>query len=192
MLLLLQQNMLLGEAPTLVEVPDVVGQSEASATAELEALLFVVEVQTAYSNTVPVGDVISQSPIAGVDALEGSTVIIIVSLGEAQGVGLYAEDGSIRMRTAAGATAEYTGGRGIYATDGAYRVTDDGETGRGAYAPDGSLRVSISDDEANPPPGRGARTPTGALRVTTSGSVYYIGGRGIYAMDGSLRITVLA
>lgn len=64
-----------------VEVPDVVGQSQASGTAELETALFVVAVATDYSSTVPVGDIISQSPTAGSFAIEGSTVTITVSLG---------------------------------------------------------------------------------------------------------------
>lgn len=81
MLLVLQQNMLLGDPPVLVEVPDVVGQSQASATAELEGVLFVVAVVTSYSSTVPAGDVISQSPAAGIEASEGSTVTITVSAG---------------------------------------------------------------------------------------------------------------
>lgn len=81
MLLLLQQNMLLGEAATLVEVPDVVGQTQANGTTTLETALFVVAVQTGYSNAVPAGSIISQSPTAGSMALEGSTVTITVSLG---------------------------------------------------------------------------------------------------------------
>jgi predicted nucleic acid-binding protein len=83
MLLALQLNNLLADPPVLVEVPDVVGQSQASGTAELEGVLFVVAVQTAYSSTVPEGDIISQSPAAGIEAAEGSTVTITVSLGEA-------------------------------------------------------------------------------------------------------------
>jgi hypothetical protein len=71
-----------GSAPQ-VTVPDVVGQSQASATAELEGALFVVAVATAYSSTVAAGDVISQSPTAGSEASEGATVTITVSLGEA-------------------------------------------------------------------------------------------------------------
>jgi hypothetical protein len=66
-----------------VEVPDVVGQSQASATTEIEGEGFVVAVETAYSSTVPVGNVISQVPTAGTLALAGSTVTITVSLGEA-------------------------------------------------------------------------------------------------------------
>lgn len=82
MLLVLQLNNLLGDAPVLVPVPDVVGQSQASGTAELEGDLFVVAVETAYSSTVPAGDIISQQPTAGTEAVEGSTVTITVSLGE--------------------------------------------------------------------------------------------------------------
>lgn len=67
-------------------VPDVVGQSEASATAELEGAGFVVEVISGYSATVPLGDVASQAPAAGASADEGSTVTITVSLGPAGAV----------------------------------------------------------------------------------------------------------
>jgi hypothetical protein len=83
MLLVLQLNNLLGDPPVLVTVPDVVGDTQIDGTAELEALLFVVAVETAHSSTVPAGTIISQSPAAGIDAVEGSTVTITVSLGEA-------------------------------------------------------------------------------------------------------------
>lgn len=66
-----------------VEVPDVVGEPQASATAALQGAGFVVSVQTAYSSTVPAGDVISQSPQAGSMLAPGATVTITVSLGEA-------------------------------------------------------------------------------------------------------------
>lgn len=85
MLLLLQQNMLLGEAPVLVEVPNVVGETQAAGTATLEGVAFVVAVQTAYSSTVAAGLIIEQSPAAGIEAVEGSTVTITVSLGAQQG-----------------------------------------------------------------------------------------------------------
>lgn len=67
--------------PGLVSVPDVVGQDQASAEAEIagEGLLFAIV--TAYSGTVPAGDVISQSPAAGSLVSAGSTVTITVSLG---------------------------------------------------------------------------------------------------------------
>jgi hypothetical protein len=65
-----------------VEVPDVVGQSEASGTAELQGVGFVVAVVTANSSTVAAGDIISQDPIAGSFSVSGSTVTITVSLGD--------------------------------------------------------------------------------------------------------------
>ncbi len=80
MLLVLQQNMLLGDAPVLVEVPDVVGQTQASGTAELEGEGFVVAVQTTFDAALA-GTIIAQSPSAGVEAAEGSTVTITVSAG---------------------------------------------------------------------------------------------------------------
>jgi hypothetical protein len=82
MLLVLQQNNLLGEPPTLVEVPDVVGLDQAAAAAALEAEGFVVSYREAYSSTVAVGDVISQDPLAGTEQLEGSVVFITLSLGD--------------------------------------------------------------------------------------------------------------
>jgi len=64
-----------------VEVPDVVGETEAAGTIELETALFVVSVATAYSPSIAAGLIISQSPTGGSFAAEGSTVTITVSLG---------------------------------------------------------------------------------------------------------------
>ena len=102
MLLPLLQNNMQGTAPTLVTVPDVVGQTQAAGTATLEGLLFVVAVETAYSSSVPAGTIISQSPVGGTDAIQGSTVTIVVSLGEAatQGSGgIWYEFERVRART---------------------------------------------------------------------------------------------
>ena len=66
-----------------VEVPDVVGETQAAGTTTLETALFVVSVQTAYSSVVAIGLIISQSPAGGAFAAEGSTVTITVSLGDA-------------------------------------------------------------------------------------------------------------
>lgn len=75
-----------------VEVPDVVGQDQSSATVDLEADGFTVAVVTAHSSTVPIGLVISQEPEGGQLAGAGSQVTITVSLGEApvSGGGHYA------------------------------------------------------------------------------------------------------
>lgn len=64
-----------------VEVPDVVGQSQASATTELEGAGFSVTVAEAFSDSVALGLVISQEPEAGQTANSGSAVTITVSLG---------------------------------------------------------------------------------------------------------------
>jgi eukaryotic-like serine/threonine-protein kinase len=61
-------------------VPDVLGQSEASARAELEAEGFQVAVTEGPSDT-PEGLVASQSPSAGSEADQGSTVTITISTG---------------------------------------------------------------------------------------------------------------
>jgi PASTA domain-containing protein len=70
-----------GTAPTSVEVPDVVGETQSAGTTELQAVLFVVSVVTAYSSSISAGLIISQDPVGGTFALEGSTVTISVSLG---------------------------------------------------------------------------------------------------------------
>ena len=66
-----------------VTVPDVIGQSEASATAELQAAGFKVKVQEQLADEADDGRVLDQSPNAGTEADEGSTVTIIV--GQAPG-----------------------------------------------------------------------------------------------------------
>jgi serine/threonine-protein kinase len=63
-----------------VEVPDVLGQSEEGARAELEAAGFEVAVTEGPSDT-PEGLVASQSPSAGTEAPQGSTVSITISTG---------------------------------------------------------------------------------------------------------------
>jgi serine/threonine-protein kinase len=64
-----------------IEVPDVLGQSESSATAELQGADFEVTVTEAPSDDVPSGLVSAQSPSAGTQAPRGSTVQITISTG---------------------------------------------------------------------------------------------------------------
>lgn len=71
-----------GQLAPLVEVPDVLGETEADGTTALEAEGFVVQVVSEYSDSVAVGLIMAQSPSGGSDAPEGSTVVITVSLGE--------------------------------------------------------------------------------------------------------------
>jgi hypothetical protein len=70
-----------GEGGELVEVPDVVGDDEATATATLEGAGFTVTVSFANSSVVAAGLVVAQSPTAGSSAASGSAVQIVVSLG---------------------------------------------------------------------------------------------------------------
>jgi beta-lactam-binding protein with PASTA domain len=66
-------------------VPSVVGLSQANATAAIVAADLVVGTVTmASSNTVPAGNVISQTPAAGSSVNEGSTVNLTVSTGPEQ------------------------------------------------------------------------------------------------------------
>ena len=71
-------------APVSVAVPNVVGLSQAAAqTTITSAGLAVGAVTTANSATVPSGMVISQNPAAGVSAVTGTAVALVVSLGPA-------------------------------------------------------------------------------------------------------------
>jgi serine/threonine-protein kinase len=64
-----------------VEVPNVLGQSESSARAELEDAGFEVAVTEAPSDSTAEGLVSAQSPSAGTEAAQGSTVSITISTG---------------------------------------------------------------------------------------------------------------
>ena len=67
---------------TLAIVPNVVGLTQAAATASItNAGLVLGLVTTASSNTVPVGSVISESPLAGTQVNTGSAVNLVVSTG---------------------------------------------------------------------------------------------------------------
>jgi serine/threonine-protein kinase len=68
--------------PPKVEVPSVVNQSVESARAELQSFEFTMSVSSEQpSDSVPQGNVISQSPSAGDKAPQGSSVSVVVSSG---------------------------------------------------------------------------------------------------------------
>ena len=67
------------------EVPDVVGESEATARAELERAGFTVNVTEQPSRDQPDGTVLTQEPRAGETAPEGSAVSLVVSSGTPTG-----------------------------------------------------------------------------------------------------------
>jgi beta-lactam-binding protein with PASTA domain/predicted Ser/Thr protein kinase len=67
--------------PQLLLVPEVVGMSEQAATRKLEDAGFQVDVQRAFDDGVPKGDVIRQSPAPNQRIEQGETVTITVSRG---------------------------------------------------------------------------------------------------------------
>ena len=77
-------DLVVSTGPDLVSVPDVVGLAQADAESAITAAgLTVGLVSTANSDTVPVGNVISQSPVAGTSITTGSAVDLVISDGPA-------------------------------------------------------------------------------------------------------------
>lgn len=75
-------TLVVSPAIKLVNVPNVVGQTQAAATAAITAAqLTVGVVTTAASATIPPGSVISQSPAAGTVVAEGLAVSLVISTG---------------------------------------------------------------------------------------------------------------
>jgi beta-lactam-binding protein with PASTA domain len=78
-------NIVVSTGPAQVAVPNVVGQTQATATTTItSATLVVGTVTMASSSTVPSGSVISESPVAGTLVNTGSAVNLVVSTGPAQ------------------------------------------------------------------------------------------------------------
>ena len=66
---------------TGVAVPNVVGQSQATATSAINGAGLTVTTSSASSSTVPIGNVISESPVAGTAVNGGSAVNLVISTG---------------------------------------------------------------------------------------------------------------
>ena len=64
-----------------IQVPNVVGEAQAQAESILDAVDLVASITTEYSDTVPAGTVIQQSPAAGAIVVAGTVVDVLVSLG---------------------------------------------------------------------------------------------------------------
>ncbi len=78
-------NLLISSGPSLVAVPDVIGQIQAAAQAAIAgANLTVGLISQQNSNTVPAGNVITQNPPGGAQVVKGSAVDLVVSSGIAQ------------------------------------------------------------------------------------------------------------
>ena len=67
--------------PQTVTMPNVVGSSQTSATNTLQNQGFTITVQESYSDTIAIGNVISQNPTHGTFRDYGSSVTITVSIG---------------------------------------------------------------------------------------------------------------
>ncbi len=75
-------NLVVSDGPAPREVPGgLVGSTEAEASAAIEAVQLEVAVNRQYNDTVPEGQVVSQSPRPGVEVPRGSEVTIEVSRG---------------------------------------------------------------------------------------------------------------
>jgi beta-lactam-binding protein with PASTA domain len=75
-------NVVISSGPAQVSVPNVVGDTQASATSAITGVGLVVgTVTTASSTTVASGDVISESPAAGAGVNIGSAVNLVISTG---------------------------------------------------------------------------------------------------------------
>ena len=73
----------IGSTPELPTVPDVVGLGADEAAQTLDDAGFSVQRQDEPSGSVEAGIVISTDPVAGTEAVEGTTVLIVVSAGPA-------------------------------------------------------------------------------------------------------------
>jgi len=71
------------KGPQILPVPDVRNKTQAVATQILKDNHFLVTPTDAWSDRVPIGDVISQSPSAGQQTEAGSAVTIVISRGPA-------------------------------------------------------------------------------------------------------------
>lgn len=92
---------------TMVEVPDIVGIDGAEAQRTLEAKDLYAKVERAYDDTIEVGKVISQSPLANTEVQEGDIITIVISKGPEMVVvnvpnllGITQADASISLKNA--------------------------------------------------------------------------------------------
>jgi beta-lactam-binding protein with PASTA domain len=77
-------KLVISKGPPPVGIPDVQGRTQEAATAKLKAAGFTVSSETAFSDSVAKGRVISTTPSGGVDATFGSDIKLKVSLGPSQ------------------------------------------------------------------------------------------------------------
>ena len=88
--------------PAGVEVPDVVNSAFEEGESSLTSLGFAVTKMDAYSDTIEEGVIVSQSPVAGTKAPQGSNITVTVSLGKEEVklyvpnlIGMQEQDGTV-------------------------------------------------------------------------------------------------
>ena len=74
-------DLTVSSGPATIKVPDVTGQSAASAAANLTSAGFKVTTLNQASSTVPTGEVIGTNPAAGISVAPATSITIIVSSG---------------------------------------------------------------------------------------------------------------
>ncbi len=74
-------SLLVSKGPAPVPVPNVVGESQQAATSTLSSDQLAISTSMAYSDTVPSGDVISQTTVPGSMVLPGTTISVTISQG---------------------------------------------------------------------------------------------------------------
>lgn len=130
----------------MVSVPNVVGQTQTDAQSQISAAgLLVGSVTTAYSDTVPVDSVISQSPAAGASVEEGALVDFTVSLGMDPNapptVSLTAFPSTISWGDSATLTWTSQNGQNVYIDNGVGTVNMDGSV---SVSPESTTTYTIT------------------------------------------------
>jgi beta-lactam-binding protein with PASTA domain len=74
-------DLIVSSGPEIIQLPDVVDQSERDATAQLTDLGLRVTVNEEFDVDVPDGNVIRTEPAAGTEVQSGDTILLVVSLG---------------------------------------------------------------------------------------------------------------
>ena len=74
-------SLVVSSGPPPRPVPNIYQDTQSQASAQLSAAGFSASFQQAYSNTIPAGEAISQSPAAGQVEAYGSQVVVTISLG---------------------------------------------------------------------------------------------------------------
>jgi serine/threonine-protein kinase len=67
--------------PEVAQVPDVIGQPKAQAASTIKAFIFKPKLVTGYSETIPVGCVISEKPAPGTLRAKDDTVTLVINTG---------------------------------------------------------------------------------------------------------------